>query len=133
MCSHALFGLQKHPTNMSEYEWVPFALHGGLECSFPCWMLFCQPAPLLLSVTWQPNMMEYWWEGSASAAMLPTSASAIMSRSGLMVVPAILTEVSVGLSENSDDVFLFLYFMLDHNCSQMLAVSKPDDTNKVWL
>ena len=81
-----------------------------------------QTAPLLLSVTWQPNVMEYWWEGSASAAMLPTSASAIMSRPGLMVVPAILTEVSVGLSENSDDVFLFLYFMLDHNCSKMLAV-----------
>ena len=50
-----------------------------------------------------------------------------------MAVPAVLTEVSVGLSENSDDVFLFLYFMLVHNCSQMLAVSKPDVTNKVWL
>ena len=32
----------------------------------------CPSAP---SVTRQQNLMEYWWEGSASTAMQPTSAS----------------------------------------------------------
>ena len=35
----------------------------------------CQSAPLLPSVTWQQNVAEYWWEGSTSATIPPTSAS----------------------------------------------------------
>lgn len=35
-------------------------------------MPFCQTAFLLVSVTWQQNVMEYCWEGLASAATLPT-------------------------------------------------------------
>ena len=37
--------------------------------------LFCQTAPLLLSVIRQENVMGYWWEGSTSTAIPPTSAS----------------------------------------------------------
>ena len=38
-------------------------------------MPFCQTAPLLPSVTQQQNVTEYWWEGSASSAILPASVS----------------------------------------------------------
>ena len=38
-------------------------------------MPFCLTGPLLPSVTWQQNVMEYWWEGPASTAFPPTSAS----------------------------------------------------------
>ena len=34
------------------------------------------------SVTWQQNVMEYWWEGSASTLTLPTSASDIIEWPG---------------------------------------------------
>ena len=40
----------------------------------------CQTVPLLSSVTWQQNVMEYWWEGSASTAISPTSTSDVMGR-----------------------------------------------------
>ena len=39
-------------------------------------MPFCQTAPLLPSVT-QQHVTEYWWEGSATTAILPTSTSNI--------------------------------------------------------
>jgi len=41
---------------------------------------FCQTVPLLLSVTWQQNVTEYWWEGSASTAILPTCSTDIMGQ-----------------------------------------------------
>jgi len=44
---------------------------------FPCPMPFCQAAPLLSLVACQQYVMEYWWEGSASTAIPPTSASDI--------------------------------------------------------
>ena len=56
-------------------------LHGGIQPhTFASYVLprqtpFCQAAPLLPSVTWQQRGMEYWWEGSASAAVPPTSTS----------------------------------------------------------
>ena len=40
-------------------------------------MPFCQTAPLLPSVAWQKNAMEYLWECSASTA-IPSSASVIV-------------------------------------------------------
>jgi len=37
--------------------------------------------PLLLSsITWQQNVMEYWWEGSASTAIPPISASDLVTK-----------------------------------------------------
>ena len=39
-------------------------------------MPFHHTAPLLPSVTWQQHVMEYWWEGSASTAIPPTSDAA---------------------------------------------------------
>jgi len=43
-----------------------------------CQMLFCQTVPLLLSVTRQQHVMEYWWEDSTCAAVPQTSASDFM-------------------------------------------------------
>ena len=40
-----------------------------------CKMLFSQTAILLPNVTWQQSVLEYWWEGSTSTAVPPTSAS----------------------------------------------------------
>ena len=58
-----------------EYQWVPFFLHGGTQrhgfvsCALPCQMPLCQTSPLLPSVTWEENVMEYGWEGSVSTAI----------------------------------------------------------------
>jgi len=47
-------------------------------------MPLCQTGPLLPSVTQQQHVTEYWWEGSTSAAIWPTSASAIMEQHNKM-------------------------------------------------
>ena len=46
----------------------------------PCQTPLCQTAPLLPSVTQQHHVMGYWWEGSASTAIPPTSASGVMGQ-----------------------------------------------------
>ena len=43
-------------------------------------MPLCQTVPLLPSVTRQQHVMEYWWEGSTSAAVPPTSASNVVGQ-----------------------------------------------------
>ena len=43
--------------------------------SLPCQTPLCQAAPLLPSITEQQNVMEYWWEGSTSTAILPPPTS----------------------------------------------------------
>jgi len=48
----------------------------GLPCQAP----FCQTGPLLLSVSWQQNVMKYWWKGSASTAIPPTSTSDVLGQ-----------------------------------------------------
>ena len=45
-----------------------------LSCQKP----FCQTSPLLPSVIWQQDMMEYCWESSTSTTIPPTSAPDIM-------------------------------------------------------
>ena len=40
----------------------------------------CQTVPLLPSVTWQQNIMGYWWEGSTSGAISPESTSDIVGQ-----------------------------------------------------
>jgi len=65
---------------------VPFFLHGGTQCHtfasspLPCQTPFCQTAPLLPTVALQQNGMEYWWEGSTSPAMPPTSAADVVGQ-----------------------------------------------------
>jgi len=57
--------------------------------------IFCQTAPLLPSVTRQQNVMEYWWEGSASTAIPPPSASDVISHQnkiGVITFRASLTK-----------------------------------------
>ena len=56
-------------------------LQGGIQwhtCASytaPCQTPFCQTAPLLPSVTWQKNVMENLWKGSASTAVPSTWAA----------------------------------------------------------
>jgi len=54
--------------------------HTFVSYILPCQILLCQPAPLPPSVTQQHNVMEYWWEGSASAAIPPASACTVVGQ-----------------------------------------------------
>jgi len=45
-----------------------------------CQTPFCQTALLLPSVTQQQHVTEYWWEGSISTAIPPTSTSDVMGQ-----------------------------------------------------
>ena len=48
--------------------------------ALPCQTPFYQTAPVLSSVTQQQNVKGYWWEGSTSTAVPPTSATYIMGQ-----------------------------------------------------
>ncbi len=73
------FHLHKHSASVYDCQWVWFFPRGGVQFhSFasymlPCQTPFCQTAPQLPSVTQQQNLTEYWWEGSTSTAISPTS------------------------------------------------------------
>ena len=77
LCSHSLFGLHKCSASVDECQCVPFFLHRQFKWHtivsylLPCHMPCCQTAPLLPSVTWQQNVVEYWWEGLTSTAIPP--------------------------------------------------------------
>ena len=65
---------------------MQFFLLGGIQLhtfatyALPCQTPFCQTAPLLSSVAWQQDLMEYWREDSTSTAISPTSASDIVGQ-----------------------------------------------------
>ena len=83
LCSHPLFGLQKHSASCSEWQWVTWIPREGIQWEtfasssplLPCQTPFCHTAPLLPPVTRQQNVMGYWQEGSASTAVPPPSDS----------------------------------------------------------
>ena len=83
LCSPPLSAFHKHSASNNKYWWVPFFSHERIQWhtttsyTLPHQMPFCQTAPLLTSVTQQQNVMEYWWEGSTSTAVPPTSTSDI--------------------------------------------------------
>ena len=54
---------------MEELSYAPFLKSTSMSDS-----------PLLPFVFWQQNVTEHWWEGSASSAMPPTSASDVMGQ-----------------------------------------------------
>ena len=55
--------------------------HGGIQGhAFALYALPHQITPLLPSVTQQQHGMGYWWEGSTSTAITPTSASDIVGQ-----------------------------------------------------
>jgi len=76
-----LFGLHQHSASVDECHCLWFFPQGGIQrhtfasYTLPHQMPFCQTVSLLLSVTWQQNLTEYWWEGSTSTAIPPTSTS----------------------------------------------------------
>lgn len=79
LCSHPLFGIHKRWVNITECQWEQLFLHRGIHwyiCdlyALPCSTWLYQTASLLPYVTWQPNILEYWWEGTTSTAVQPTS------------------------------------------------------------
>jgi len=83
-CANIQFVLHKRSASVDEHHWMQFFPHEGIQLhtfasyAFPCQMPFCQTARLLLSVAWQQNLTEYWWEGSTPTATSPTSASDIV-------------------------------------------------------
>ena len=56
---------------MEEFSYVHMYFH--VRCHFV-------RLPLLLSVSWQQNLMEYCWEGSTSTAIPPPSASDVVDQ-----------------------------------------------------
>jgi len=70
-------------SNISECQWCNF-LHMEEFSDTPLlsthFYIRCHFIPLLPSVTGQQNVVEYWWEGSASTATSPTSTSNIVSQ-----------------------------------------------------
>jgi hypothetical protein len=48
--------------------------------ALPCQKLIFQTVPLLSSVAQQQSLTEYWWEGVASTAMSPISASDVVGQ-----------------------------------------------------
>ena len=86
-CAHihclVSINIQQASTKVNEFHFFP---HGGIKVhtfalwGFPGQMPFHHTAPLLPSVTWQQNVTEYWWEGSTSTAIPPTSTSDTMGQ-----------------------------------------------------
>ena len=91
VCSHPLFCLHKRSRRVNECQGVQFFFpHGGVQWHtfapslLPCQIPLSQTAPLLPPVTWHQNVREYWWEDSASAAIL-TFASDIVGQHNKIV------------------------------------------------
>ena len=84
LCLHSLFGLCTCLASIHECQWVPFFPHGGIQWygfvsySLPCQTPSCKTGPLLPTVTQQQNARDYWWEGSTSTTIPPTSTSDVM-------------------------------------------------------
>ena len=84
--SHPLFGLHKHLASISGFQCVPFFPHGEIQWhTFVSYALTCQKsfdqiAFVLLFLTWQQNVTEYWWEDSTSTAIAPTSTSGLVGQ-----------------------------------------------------
>jgi len=84
--AHIHFGLHKCSASTNKCQWVPFFPQGGIQ-----WHTFASRAHLTsMSDTFlsdcpsaaichtATNVMEYWWEGSTSTAVPPTSASDVV-------------------------------------------------------
>lgn len=54
--------------------------HTFASYAFLCEMPFCPSVPLLLNITEQQNLTEYWREAAASTAISPMSASDIVDQ-----------------------------------------------------
>ena len=104
LCSHSLFGFQQCSANINECQsqWMPFFPRGGNQwhtftsSTLSCQTPFCQIALLLPSVTWQQNVLEYWWESSTSNVISPASVSDVMGKhnkiGGIIFSPCTCTD-----------------------------------------
>jgi len=108
LCSHPLFGLQQAVKNVTGCHFFQME---EFEDTFSSYTLPCQTAPLLPSVSWQQNVMEYWWEGSTSTTSNATAIPLISSSDvvgqhdkigGVIFGLALITSVT-----NNKPIFLF--------------------------
>ena len=77
----------------------------------PCQMPLCQTAPLLSSVTQQQHVMEYWWKGSASAAIPPRSTSDVVGQyyiTGGIIFGAALIKYIIELMYVNNKTYFYL-------------------------
>ena len=82
LCSHALPGLHKCSVIVDECHWVQFFLHEKIQLhTFALYALHIRYhfIRVLPSATWQKHLIEYWCQGSNSAAMTPISTSDVVS------------------------------------------------------
>ena len=76
---HPLFGLHQCSASMNEchgchfFHMEEFSDTPLLHTHFHVRLRSVRPSALLPSVTQQQNVMAYWWEGSTSTAIPPTS------------------------------------------------------------
>jgi len=76
-----LFSLQKHSASINKYQWVPFFSSWRNSVTYHCFIHApCQTVPLLPSVTWLQNVMEYWREDSISIVIPPIPTSDCMGQ-----------------------------------------------------
>ena len=87
----------------------------------------CQTAPLLPSVTWQQNTMEYWWEGSTSTAIPPPSSSDAMGQQNeirSITFRAVLIISSFSLQSGIVNLFHFFpQFLFAQSISEIILCS----------
>jgi len=93
-----------------------FFSHGGIQLhpfasyALPCHTPFCQIGPLLISIAWQQNVMEYCQKGSISTAIPPTSTSDVVgqhNKTGGITFGADFIYVSVCISISTNRVSHF--------------------------
>ena len=79
LCSHVLLGLHKRSASIDECQWVQLFPHKGIQFytfvskALSCQIPFCHTAPLLTFCCCVTEGTGYWWEGSNSTAVPPTS------------------------------------------------------------
>jgi len=119
--SHSLvpINIQKESMNVNGchsflHEGIQF--HTFASYALLCQMPLCQIVPLLPSVTRQQSGMGYWWEGSASTAISPTSSFDTVAQhnkiGGTTFRRALKKYTVMYISKKKPTYFNLLYFHL---------------------
>ena len=85
LCSHPLFGLHTCLASVDEYHWLPFSStwrNSVIPLLHRYFHVRCHPVrlPLCCHLSHTIQCKRYWWEGTISTAISPTSASDIIGQ-----------------------------------------------------